>query len=163
MYNINEFFYLIAVNNPEPANKVPSSWRWAVCRSKHVEPSINFGIINFITSCILSVFLLSHTTMHRSMNIKFEVVYFWMMKVTVELISQAEQCIHTSTYRRTNCRRLTEASQCPEKAVWEWTGQWAWHITQGTWQLQKTKSSFKNNCHTQTLLQMLLNVSAVMG
>jgi len=26
-----------------------SSWWWAVCRSKHVGPSINFGIINSIT------------------------------------------------------------------------------------------------------------------
>jgi len=26
-----------------------SSWRWVICRSKHVEPSINFGIINSIT------------------------------------------------------------------------------------------------------------------
>ena len=43
----------------------------AVCRSKHVQPSVNFGIINSITTCILLVFLLSHTTMHGSMNIKF--------------------------------------------------------------------------------------------
>jgi hypothetical protein len=28
---------------------VYSSWWWAMCRSKHVEPSKNFGIINFIT------------------------------------------------------------------------------------------------------------------
>jgi hypothetical protein len=27
-----------------------SSWWWALCHSKHVEPSINFGVINFITS-----------------------------------------------------------------------------------------------------------------
>jgi hypothetical protein len=26
-----------------------SSWWWAVCRSKHVEPSMNGGIINYIT------------------------------------------------------------------------------------------------------------------
>ena len=30
-----------------------------MCRSKHVEPSINFGIINSITRCILLAFLLS--------------------------------------------------------------------------------------------------------
>ena len=41
-----------------------------MCRSKHVEPSVNSGIINSITSCILLVFLLSHTKMHGSMNIK---------------------------------------------------------------------------------------------
>jgi len=37
------------VYKPEAANTVWSSrWR-AVCRSKHVEPSINFGIINSVT------------------------------------------------------------------------------------------------------------------
>jgi hypothetical protein len=33
----------------DAANTVWSSWWWAVCRSKHVESSINFGIINSIT------------------------------------------------------------------------------------------------------------------
>ena len=47
------------VYKTEAANTVWSSWWWAVCRWKHVEPSINFGIINSITSCILLVFLLS--------------------------------------------------------------------------------------------------------
>jgi len=37
------------VCKPEAANTVWSSWWWAVCRSKHVKPSINFGIINSIT------------------------------------------------------------------------------------------------------------------
>ena len=37
------------VYKPEAANTVWSSWWWAVCRSKHVEPSINFEIINYIT------------------------------------------------------------------------------------------------------------------
>jgi len=32
----------------EAANTVYSSWWWAVFRSKHVEPSKNFGIINSI-------------------------------------------------------------------------------------------------------------------
>jgi hypothetical protein len=32
----------------EAANTAWSSWRWAVCRSKHVEPSINFVIINSV-------------------------------------------------------------------------------------------------------------------
>jgi len=39
----------IWVNKPEAANTVWSSWWWEVCRSKHVEPSINFGIINSVT------------------------------------------------------------------------------------------------------------------
>ena len=37
------------VYKPEAANTVWSSWWWAVCCSKHVEPSINFEIINSIT------------------------------------------------------------------------------------------------------------------
>ena len=37
------------VHKPEAANAVWSSWWWAVCPWKHVEPSINFGIINPIT------------------------------------------------------------------------------------------------------------------
>jgi hypothetical protein len=37
------------VYKPKATNTVWSSWWWAVCRSKHVEPSINFGIINSIT------------------------------------------------------------------------------------------------------------------
>jgi hypothetical protein len=49
IYNIYEIFYLIAVYKPEAANTVWSSWWWAVCHSKHVELSINFGIINSIT------------------------------------------------------------------------------------------------------------------
>jgi hypothetical protein len=38
------------VNKPEAANTVWSSWWWAVCRSKHIEHSINFGRINSVTS-----------------------------------------------------------------------------------------------------------------
>ena len=38
------------VYKPEAANTVWSSWWWAVSRLKHVEPSINFGIINSITN-----------------------------------------------------------------------------------------------------------------
>jgi len=49
MYNIYETFYLIAVYKPEDTNTVWSSWCWAVCRSKHVQSSINFGIINSVT------------------------------------------------------------------------------------------------------------------
>jgi hypothetical protein len=37
------------VYKPEVANTFWSFWWWAVCHSKHVEPSINFGIINSIT------------------------------------------------------------------------------------------------------------------
>jgi hypothetical protein len=38
-----------SVYKPEAADTIWSSWWWAVCRSKHVKPSINFGIINSIT------------------------------------------------------------------------------------------------------------------
>jgi len=31
------------------------SWWWAVCRSKHVEPSLNVGIIILLQDCILLV------------------------------------------------------------------------------------------------------------
>ena len=44
-----ETAFITCVYKPETANTVWSSWWWAVCRSKHVEPSINFGIINSIT------------------------------------------------------------------------------------------------------------------
>ena len=37
------------VYKPEAAYTVWCSWWWAVCRSKHVEPSINFGILSSIT------------------------------------------------------------------------------------------------------------------
>ena len=45
MYNICKIFYLIAVCKPEAAN-TPDDER---CAAKHVEPSVNVGIINSIT------------------------------------------------------------------------------------------------------------------
>ena len=44
------------VYKPEAANTVSSSWWWAVCRSKHIKPSLNFGI-NSITSLHLVGYL----------------------------------------------------------------------------------------------------------
>jgi len=41
-----------------------------VCRSKHVEPSINFGIINSITKLHVVGISTESSTMHGSMNIK---------------------------------------------------------------------------------------------
>ena len=41
------------VYKPQTTNTVWNSWWWAVCRSKHVKPSINFGIINSITRLYL--------------------------------------------------------------------------------------------------------------
>jgi len=40
-----------------------------VCRSKHVEPSINFGIINSITKLHLVGISTESSAMHGSMNI----------------------------------------------------------------------------------------------
>jgi hypothetical protein len=41
-----------------------------VCRSKHIEPSINFGIINSITKLHLVGIYTESSTMHGCMNIK---------------------------------------------------------------------------------------------
>jgi hypothetical protein len=41
-----------------------------VCRSKHVEPSINFGTINSITKLHLVGISTESSMMHGSMNIK---------------------------------------------------------------------------------------------
>jgi hypothetical protein len=45
------------VYKPEVANRVWCYWWWAACRSKLVEPSINFGIINSITRLHLFSYL----------------------------------------------------------------------------------------------------------
>jgi hypothetical protein len=41
-----------------------------VCHSKHVEPSVNFGIINFITKLHLVDISTESSMMHGSMNIR---------------------------------------------------------------------------------------------
>jgi len=82
------------VYKPEDANTVWISWWWTACRSKQVEPSINFGAPDDerplevcwafnkfwnnefyykVASCWL--FLPIHTTMHGSMNINIENSY----------------------------------------------------------------------------------------
>ena len=60
-----------SVYKPEAAYTVQSSWWWAVCRSNHVESSINFGIINSITKLHLVGISTELSKMHGSMNIKF--------------------------------------------------------------------------------------------
>ena len=45
-----------------------------MCRSKHVEPSINFGIINSITKLHLVGISTESSTMHGSVNIKLPVI-----------------------------------------------------------------------------------------
>jgi hypothetical protein len=59
------------VYKAEVASTVYRSWWWAVCRSKLVEPSVNFGIINSITKLHLVGISAESSTMHGSMNIKF--------------------------------------------------------------------------------------------
>ena len=59
-------------------------------RSKHVEPSINFGIINSITKLHLVVISTESSTLHGSMNIKFRI----MSRVTLskEMLDQYMPC-----------------------------------------------------------------------
>jgi hypothetical protein len=62
------------VYKPEATNTVWSSWWWAVCRSKRVEPPINFGIINSIRKLYLVGISIESFTMHGSMNIKHTLI-----------------------------------------------------------------------------------------
>jgi hypothetical protein len=60
-----------------------------VCRSKHVEPSINFGIINSITKLHVVCICTESSTMHGSMNVKN--AYFMFSKSSV-LCSKQTSC-----------------------------------------------------------------------
>jgi hypothetical protein len=55
------------VYKPEAANTVWSFWWWAVCRSKHVKPSLNFGIMNSIRKLHL-VGISAETVYYISVN-----------------------------------------------------------------------------------------------
>jgi len=59
--------------------------------------NMEFGIINSITSCILLVFVLSHTAMHGSMNIKFinakQTIDIHAYKINFEIINSITSCI----------------------------------------------------------------------
>jgi len=95
------------VYKPEAANTVWSSWWWAICRSKNVEPSINFWNNNFyykVTSCWL--FLLIHITMHASMNIKFRTVrnYHYSLRNSPEECSSCPGFI-IKNYAHVMCRK----------------------------------------------------------
>ena len=68
------------VYKPEAVNTIYSSWWWAVCLSKHVEPSINFGIINSITKLHLVGISTVSTTMPGSMNIRHMVCFVQIWK-----------------------------------------------------------------------------------
>jgi hypothetical protein len=63
-----------------------------VCRSKHVEPSISFGIINSITKLHLVGISTESSTMHRSMNIKFWSV---LMALASRVLSELLVCFVT--------------------------------------------------------------------
>ena len=55
---------------PEAANTVYSSWWWAVCRSKHVEPLKNLGMINSIKNL--------HLVGISTEWVRSFIVYFWL-------------------------------------------------------------------------------------
>jgi hypothetical protein len=82
---------------PEAANIVWSSWWWAECRSKHVEPSINFGIINSITRCNLLV-----------VSTDSQFIYIWkllymFLVVPSPIIRSANNCIYSIWYLLRYC------------------------------------------------------------
>ena len=56
-------------------------------RSKHVEPSINFEIINSITKLHLVGISTESSTMHGSMNIKFSVQIFELSHISEDLLA----------------------------------------------------------------------------
>jgi len=80
---------------PEAANTVWSSWLWAVCRTKHVEPSIKFGIINSITRLhLVGCFywfnfssVLRNTQVCAEMCIVFEIIVNIMQLSAVWLLT----------------------------------------------------------------------------
>jgi hypothetical protein len=80
------------VYKPEAANTVWSSWWWAVCRSKHVEPSINFGIIKILLQgCILLVISIdSHLSY---VSLVTAIAFPWLAR----LPTQCTQCYHQHT------------------------------------------------------------------
>jgi hypothetical protein len=108
-------------NWPEAANTVWSSWWWVVCRSKQVEPSINFGIINFITRLhlvgyfywfnmsLFKVFLFLSKTEFQQ--------YFWMPHVSPPITGDQGVEPHGSkikmrivSVRQTHCNRWQYSS-----------------------------------------------------
>ena len=69
------------VCKPEATNAVWSSWWWAVCRSKHVEPLMNAGIVNSITRLhlvgyfywfVIRIVQLDFLTMKKKAAVSFE-------------------------------------------------------------------------------------------
>jgi len=72
-------------------NTVYSSWWWAVCRSKHVEPSINVGIINSITRLHLVGYFYWFI---------LRCTYPWILKVTVQFakLAAGEQLCRRCTH-----------------------------------------------------------------
>jgi len=104
-----------------------------VCRSKHVEPSLNFGIINSITSCILLVLLLSRTTMHGSMNIKKEGYNVCVRNISVCGNKNIQSrvccyCVHSEKFQNcAQCLRhfLPQSSLCSSSCCCHTS---KWHV-----------------------------------
>jgi len=67
-----------------------------VCRSKHVEPLKNFGIINSITKLHLVGISTESSVMHGSMNIKFLNYVLLILKLILKSILHCFVFVHGS-------------------------------------------------------------------
>jgi len=87
------------VGTVQAVNAVWSSWWWAVCRWKHVKPSINFGIINSITKLHLVGyfywFILSivHHPLHVS-AVSRPIIRRYKRMCTINKYSKNKLCIN---------------------------------------------------------------------
>ena len=80
------------VYKPEAANTVSTSWWWAVCRSKHVEPSINFAIIKILLQgCILLI--ISTDSRLSYVSLVTAITFPWL----AHLPTQRTHCYHQHT------------------------------------------------------------------
>jgi hypothetical protein len=119
---------------PEAENTVWSSWWWAVCRSKHVEPSVNFGIINSITRLHLvgisteplDYFVLINVfgkgkCFQRCHRIKPRTLRLCVRDCTVVFVCSFELCEHTllySAHRAESCRASGVTAGAIVTCIW---------------------------------------------
>ena len=94
------------------------------CRSKHVEPSINFGIINSITSCILLVFLLRKLIIIylrgfklRAIRTEVRIVVFWVIRQRVVVIPYRRFGITYLSHLRGSSILENGTESCSETSV----------------------------------------------
>jgi hypothetical protein len=140
MYNMYEIVYLIAVYKPEAGNTVYSSWWWAVCPSKHVEPSINFVIIN------------STTKLHL-VGISIESCNFVCSGRMLPNIVTGRKCATTGCCRKSEAFETGNSRQRALRNEWihnlycgqniitetEWRMRWAGHTTRNFYKFQIRK------------------------